>query len=356
MHVGPHKAASTYIQAFLSVHTDDLARYNVYWPYSVEENGTSVSTKGLSSFAHILISQQQDAPEFLFMKNFFQDSLRKSRNIILSAEALDMLSTSSVDILKTMLQGFDVTIVYVYRELLSHMLSHYLALNKFEHDIKFSSSIATYLTTAMDYISGILKPLPVLAVYEGAFGKNNLKIIDLIGSENNQIDIAYVVVCEIMGVGCSDKVLFAPVKLSANHGHSLVTSEAFSYYNVYVEKHSLESNAACRFCSNLLKAFKLFDAEYHKQRSAGTVLALPVLKSSLSMLIPYAENMDAELRTKYGDNMIHGNRTANLNYMRESIQVEALDFEKFLTDIYWERWMQKLYKEDLAKGSLCPCS
>jgi hypothetical protein len=33
-----------------------------------------------------------------------------------------------------MLTGFDVTVVYVYRELLSHMVSWYFEQNRFEHD------------------------------------------------------------------------------------------------------------------------------------------------------------------------------------------------------------------------------
>ena len=254
-----------------------------------------------------------------------------------------------------MLTGFEVTIVYVYRELLSHLISLHFETNRYEHNIQFSSSFATFLFKTMDQLSNIVQPLPVLALYANAFGQKSIRIIDMKGCEADQQDINKVLVCEILHVSCENSALFSPRSLRSNVAYNLISSQAFSYFNAYVERKKLISEETCRFCAGRHSAFRVFDAQYRDQLTAGTVRALPTLQSSLSMLVPYAERMDAELRAKYNKRILHSNKTANVAQMRESTRVEALDQEHFATDIYWERWMERMYVSALTQGLLCGC-
>ena len=313
--------------------------------------------KSVSEFALALENTGLDTHNVIsHMNRYFQESLILGRNIVISSEAFDGFTETSTARLKSMLDGFEVTIVYVYRELLSHLISLHFEENRYEHNIRFSSSFATFLFKTMDRLPNIVQPLPVLALYANAFGQKSIRIIDLKGCEADHQDVNKVLVCEIMNVSCENSAIFAPRTQHSNTGYNLISSQAFSYFNSYVEKQHQRNPTACSFCAGRHSAFRVFDAQYRDQLTAGTVRALPTLQSSLSMLVPYAERMDAELRAKYNKRILHSNKTANVAQMRESTRVEALDQEHFATDIYWERWMERMYVSALTQGLLCACA
>jgi hypothetical protein len=82
----------------------------------------------------------------------------------------------------------------------------------------------------------------------------------------------------------------------------------------------------------------------------------PTLASSLHLLAPYAKEVDAALRTKYGARILHGNATANYEVIDHGIAVEDLDIEEFITQAYWRDWLDKAYQWAVVEKLPCGCS
>lgn len=252
--------------------------------------------------------------------------------------------------LKEMLRGFEVTIVYVYRELLSHMVSVYFELNRFEHDIRATEPFSTYLLKNLDYINPVLEPMPLLRDYSAVFGHDNIAVIDLYGCPT---DVTYVLICELAGAMCHRPDLFVYNKhINANAKYSLVHSEVFSAFNAYVES---QRGGQCKFCRPLRDAFKVFDATLRARLAQRGAPTLPLIRSGLGMLVPNAEKIDATLRTQYGDRILHGNPAASLKAMKRRVHVESLDLATFLSSKEWAAWMRHSFAMAMSQGQICGC-
>lgn len=326
---------------------------NLYWPR--ERSGEPFSSKKTAHFAAAIRDSTNDHYHTIeTIGQFLKESLALNRNVVLSSEEFDTESVTSIHRLATMLQGFEVTIVYVYRELLSHMVSLYFELNRFEHDfVHFTEPFSAFLLKSLDYVSPILDPIPLLRDYGTVFGRNNLTIIDLAGCGGANPDITYVLVCEVAGVLCDQPELFSNADLGSNAAYSLVPAEVFSFYNTFVES---QHGGSCKHCGSLFAAYEHFAKRFKSDLTQRRTPALPLIRSHLDMLVPFAERMDTALRTQYGDRILHGNATASLLDMRQHVRVESLDIAAFLQSAEWGRWMRTTFESAKAEGRLCGCA
>jgi hypothetical protein len=227
VHIGPHKAASTYIESVLADKAHDLQKQGVYWP------SFATNAKSVSAFAASLEHGDGTKTDALkSMTTFFEDSLRLQRNIIIASETFGTQSAKAVRYLHSLLTGFEVRIVYVYRETLAHMISLYFQLNRYDNKEKtYVKSFSEFMLSEMDEgLSVILQPRVTVRKYARVFGNES---IDMAGCESAGIDLAYVVYCGIAGVLCGVKVDAADY--SSNSGFSLIATEVFSHYRALVE-------------------------------------------------------------------------------------------------------------------------
>jgi hypothetical protein len=283
------------------------------------------------------------------MTSFFEESLRLKRNIIISSEEFDQVETEGVKVLFSLLIGFDVKLVYVYREFLSHIVSMHFEMNRYEHNIQYSQPFSEFLIARMDNGGGaIVQPHETLARYGDVFGNDSLHIIDLAGSEVLHKDIAYVVYCEIAGVLCDDKsILFG----QGNTGFSLVVAQVFAHYRAYTET---QNDFKCRFCETPRHEYDFF----HQQNEAYLLAPanhLPVVTSKLGMLVPYAQLVDRDLRAAYGKYIMYGNQTANFDAMRSGVHMTQLDGTRFALTPQWIRWVRTAYDTAKNQSRLCGC-
>jgi hypothetical protein len=284
------------------------------------------------------------------MVGFVEESLRLQRNIFISSEEFGQLETEGVKVLFSILSGFEVRLVYIYREFLSHIVSHHFEENRFEHNIPYSEPFSEFLFRKMDSggWSTVLHPVEHIAHYATVFGNDSLHIIDLAGCAARRKDVAYVVYCEIAGAMCEDEsALLGP----GNVGFSLVVAELFSHYRVYTET---QRDFQCRFCETPLHEYQYFVQQY------GTFLLapankLPVLTSKLGMLVPYAEQVDRELRIAYGTHVLYGNQSANFAAMRSDVHTSQLNGASFTRSSEWTRWLRKAYRAAKTEKRLCGC-
>jgi hypothetical protein len=78
------------------------------------------------------------------VKYFLEESLAHDRSVIILTGALSSASVHVIRSLANMLTGFDVTVVYLYRELLSHTVSWSFEQNRFEDDyVNFACPFST---------------------------------------------------------------------------------------------------------------------------------------------------------------------------------------------------------------------
>jgi len=345
VHIGPHKTSSSHIQSSLFGISQELDNANFFWP--TRPDGKRIEPKGVANFAYALKGMGSHVQADLdIMDQFLEQSLQNNRSIILSSEEFDDMSPQHIASLKKHLAGFDVTIVFVYRELLSQLISLHFELNRFEHDhtVHFSTSLASYLFAVLDNLPLILRPTEILGRYSAVFGQEHIRILDLVGTSAAGKDIAHVLVCQIAGVLCGRADLFRPS--NANPSYSLIPAQVFSFYKTYIEQHQ------CSFCGTVRSEYNQFVARYNNHT---TFHAPPrIAESKLSMLRPYAQQTDVNLRSKYGPVILQANQKANFQDMWK-VHVRELDVERFVADAPWNNWIHEEYKLARAEGRLCHC-
>ena len=157
LHIGPHKTGSTTFQTYLSTHRRELAsrgiglvstplmrRHGVGpgfvapWAAALRnETGVWYRRKGITL---AMLAKEHNA---------IVAQLRRGGDLVMSCEELSILGPTAVNRVRAALRGFDVTVVAVYRDLVSRALSHAtfnhdqvgtpLTLHKVIHDPTISS-------------------------------------------------------------------------------------------------------------------------------------------------------------------------------------------------------------------------
>eukprot|EP01032_Pedospumella_encystans_P007547 gene7547-9044_t len=311
------------------------------------------NSKGLSKFACALRDDKDEhtAPTIRYMVDFLATSLQQNRNIILSTEVFVLLQLSQMERLKDMLKGFSIRIVFVYRDVLSQMVSFHFERNRFEHvEIAFSSAFSAFLLKSMDNLSVRLRPLEMLSNFSSVFGAENMRIIDLHGTTAAKKEIAHVILCQIAGVMCDRNLTDVGSNVFSNRAYNLIPTQVFSHFQAYVKK---QNGGNCTFCGRRFEEYQYFEERYANE----TVMHAPPanISTKLTLLLPYAQHIDTELREKYHDCILEGNREANLKRMAQ-VRVQELDEDLFLEDVHWYKWIRAEYQNALTGGRLCNCT
>jgi len=314
--------------------------------------------KEISSFA-LAVRGLLPSPEPVMstMDSFLQHSVKNNRNIIMSSEEFDNVNATHVATLKNHLQGFNVSIVFVYRELLAQLISLHFEMNRFEHEnfVHFSTSFSGFLFRMLDSIPLMLKPVEAVRIYADVFGVERMRVIDLLGVTAAREDVVHVLLCKVGGVLCNYKG-FPPLNANtdtqvhlSNSAYSLLPAQVFSFYKSYLER---QRNNTCKICGSVLQEYHRFSARYKEHLKEHVPPAITTTK--LSFLVPLSQQADATLRDTYGPAILYGNRTANLQAMSK-VQVFEIDPELFMMDIYWNQWIHLEYEIALADKKLCGC-
>ena len=317
----------------------------------------------------------------------FEVSRLAGRNIMISFEEFGYMDKSGVLRLKKDLNNFDVRIVHLYQDPMSHLLSLYSQLNK-------GSGLKRNKTHSMfSQIFGrlwnehllklVYHDTEVLQQYAEIFGRDKITVIDMAGSALTGHDIAYTVFCEVMGVLCDKPHLFKNSDFGRNghediimlHVNSLFTSYLSninanalsankktpirSNNNKNINTETDDGNKVCRYCTDdYAKAGRWF-----KQWYSQTLLArdaakyrIPTTVANLTMLIPYMDGLDDLMQKKFGDLILHYDQPGILASIRRNSAVDTLDIETFFHQFPWLH----MFSEALEAGKkvpelLCDC-
>ena len=205
----------------------------------------------------------------------------------------------------------------------------------------------------MEQINRVADWHTALEHYSTVFNHNSIRIIDMYGSISAGYDPAYALVCKIMGILCNEKQLFIDFQNSGttNTGSSLIYMEVFSYFNVIIKN---KNNNKCHFCLSFEETYEKIEHELQVEVSSKKLKEFPIIQTSLNMLVPLAEKKDKQIRQLYKGQIIYSNNTVNIQHMNDA-KVEMLNVEEFLSDPYWQSWMEGLFHRSLQRGLLCGC-
>lgn len=210
VHIGPHKTGTTHFQSVI-----------IKYHELIESNGYHVAFKKFKGGSLDFALRLDNITVVNEYKSFFSSLAYNKTNLLLSGEELSSLSLKKVRIVYDILKKFDVRIVFVYRDLMSKLLSQYinevgLLFVNFGREIY--PNFSQYLQSNCHSSSrGLL--VRILKKYSIVFGKKNLIGVSYNGVIAAGKDIAYVILCDIMHLFCNNNKLLMEIK-SFNRSNS----------------------------------------------------------------------------------------------------------------------------------------
>ena len=340
LHIGPHKTGTTQLQKFFLQHADKIEQEHLFWPYlysHTQDNYKTLAYVPISVRFPTSSSAQKILAKF---EHTLKSSLKQQRNIFISSENFDSLDATQTQTLKVMLSGFDVRVVFTYRDWLSQLVSWHFELEKSEVS-DYTVSFSHFLLKLMDDLPPVLRPLDVLTTYSTVFGKENITLVDYDGVAAANKDIVYVILCEVAGVLCGKTHIFDTASKS-NARRSLVPEQLFSQFEMFV----YDSIQCENFNKRSLR--ERFRQEY-KQLAAHP----PVINSTLSLLRSYAMEVDTAVRSQYEASMLYSNASATAIVREQKVYVEELDEKAFISDPYWHTWFEQVKETAVQYEELC---
>jgi len=165
LHIGPHKTGSTYIQKMLFENASRLTESGVLYP--VDE--------WIYHYGHHDAAELENIGAFANYINQLQGREAGFSSVIISSENFDRWSRDSVGLFLSSIP-MHVHVVYVHRDPLATLYSHWQEDVKFGYGNLFSDFLARHLIDPMS--SSILNPCVILDNWSQCFDKCEATIID----------------------------------------------------------------------------------------------------------------------------------------------------------------------------------
>jgi hypothetical protein len=338
VHIGTHKTGSTHIQTYLEKNWQNLEKENICIPSSTH------SAKNFAPLAALFKDLDEipdNTPEFTEI----QKCLQKKMNIVISTENFSALKKEKVVMLKNWLekasQGHEVEvkIILYYREWLNYMYSLY-----FEKQKIYLTGVTTFSEFfAMNNVTSDEFSYEVKTRnFVKAFGEENMIIVGYYGVEAAQKDIAYVFVCEVMGVYCTKATELNTGKASQENSHfDMVYLHYLYLLDIYFNAHFM------RRCV-IHSRFLFFEVAGLTKRK----IEFPTKVSHFDFYRDFAIEKDKSFQEKYKNLFLYGNHAVNVQRIND-FHVDELDVIAFYRDPKWELFMKEETVRYIQQGIIC---
>ena len=349
VHIGPHKTGTTDVQSVLGseVITHGMAKENTYYINRDIYIHPFVWAKLLD---YDWVKKHFNNTEVTAMLQAqFTQALALKRNIIISSEELSYVNIQGIKYFKDMLAGFDVTIVGVYREWTTRLVSLHNEQNEYKESdfVPFSR----YILTLDEVFYNRANPVRLFNQWMEVFGRENVIIIDYYGSQAASQTLEYILICTITNIMCEtpEIINFSANKLE-NNAESLLPQQIYSLFSYYVK--SQPEN--CLLCTG--KVFFQGFLNKNLRKKQELLSKLPTSTISLKIFFEKSTSVDKEMRKNFESNLLYSNKERNHNISHAILSSVELNTEQFLTDRYWLNWMHQHYLELYNTSKLCGCS
>jgi hypothetical protein len=192
-------------------------------------------------------------------------------------------------------------------------------------------------------------------MYAKEFGVESLVIIDYDGAIAAKKDLVQIILCEICKILCQDLSqglgpLFEREHLTmigdSNPAEShipLPLAGVISEIRVSMQKKKCKIPVASQD-----KVIKFILLMIGKQ-------TLPTMTKNLSTLF-YNETLisDDIIRKKYKNQMLYNNRNASIEAVERQVVTE-LDFDRFRSDPYWQKWTRDVTSSLVTNSTIIAC-
>lgn len=329
LHIGPPKTATSHIQGALHRLRVELGHEGYCWPV------TDGSTVHLHEIALAFIVGLPGPPAQVAL---VQNCLKSGQKMIFSTEKLSQVeSKEGFAQIRKLFAGRRIHIIAAYRESLTVTYSNY---NQ-GHRWKMQSPLpfSTFISVNYDRLYPQMHHSSLTA-FAREFGQEHMTVIDFNGVMAVHKDMAYVLICELLGVVCGMQIL--PEERS-NASEDLLPHYLFGVVS------RLGNTLQCDVVLPD-KDYRHVIARYEKEVDLE---ALPVNDVKFQGLAELARRVDTEIRSEFGDNMVYGNRTAAMSAL-DRFSLKEIDDAKFHASSRWSQWLwtevRRLQTEGLFKN------
>jgi hypothetical protein len=234
----------------------------------------------------------------------------------------------------------EVKIILYYREWLNFMYSLYFEVQK--------QSQSTGVTTFSEFFTMNNVTAEVYSFefkskrFGEVFGDENLVVVDYYGVEAAHKDIAYVFVCEILGVYCHKAAELNNGKASQENSHFNMLYLHYLYLlEIYLNTHFMRR---CVLDTNFL----YWEAGGLTARN----IQFPTIVSHFEFYRDFAIEKDKNFRETYKNRFIYSNHTANAQKI-DDFHVDELDVIAFYRDPKWQLFLGEETLRLIQQGIIC---
>ena len=355
IHVGPHKTGSTHVQGSLLALNGLIQNRTNYMQPFFDDSGF-INLKMQSFFANELHNLKTTDFRYLNqLKTFLHIAHEQHHNVLISSEELSFIPLDGASYFSNMVHNFQAKVVITFRDSLSRALSNYRQLYP-----RFALSDEVPLPDFRAYVQRILESMRIyysyiLDMYAKEFGVESLVIIDYDGAIAAKKDLVQIILCEICKILCQDLSqglgpLFEREHLTmiddSNPAEShipLPLAGVISEIRVSMQQKKCNIPVASQD-----KVIKFILLMIGKQ-------TLPTMTKNLSTLF-YNETLisDDIIRKKYKNQMLYNNRNASIEAVERQVVTE-LDFNRFRSDPYWQKWTRDVTSSLVTNSTIIAC-
>ena len=338
LHVGPPKTGSTYLQDIMEKFPKQLESQHVLMPRE-KPGGNFVK--------HFTLRHLDTALAYESHKHFINSSSygvysQYIAQVVATPGAKALLSDEDFFnaplLLKELLSGFDVTVIYVYRDELSRLLSGCNQMMKTSHDVLISScaSFIQVQHSSPHVNPGFFPEQSNLDAFKSWV--KDFKIIDMYGAMAAKQDLGHVFFCEVMGVLCN---------LTANGLEDKVqTNPAIHSEKILLLRRLFDQYAKRRGCPStphgshgayfvdetsddiMIQFFKFAKGTAYESPQDWPLITYNLYPQVLYSMEHYRNFRDSE----YGASFLYGNGTANNEASVKASQRSELNSFAMLMD------------------------
>ena len=349
VHIGPWKTGTTSLQYYVVQHKEAIRSKSYNWLGNcakahrvvvdrLREVPESVARERKSYLGKCLLTFNQ-------IDNFIRTHRQKRENVLFSSEDFSLMSSPEIESLRKFLQGYEITIIMVYRYWGIHLYSFFNQFAKtFRGSVFFDDWLALHhASTAlprpplMSTSSSLQDPdtfpasLPpslyedLLDRFGAVFGHANMRVVDYYGARVQHRQLEQIILCDVMA-SCDRRVHPTATSNPHNPSADLTAVQLVYVLQQYVRAHN---------CT-----FRVHHRRFLDKEDAGSLWEepLPVVTRTLPPeLLQISRARDRSFRAKvaalrpdmllYGDSTTNAQSTASFMYTELDSKVVA-DSEK----------------------------
>eukprot|EP01031_Cornospumella_fuschlensis_P026739 gene26739-32310_t len=326
VHIGPHLSAATHIQDVLGSRRQKLLEAGFCYPENQQEVVLAVLQGNGSTIASSAKAVNRES---------MKKCLNQNKKIIISSDLLAQIPDhDGLRRLRDVFGNMKMHIVATYREPLT------MSYNWYQEAMHNNPLITTFSRfVSHKYDASYHRSISLsLFHFSKEFGKDHMTIIDYNGVQAAKKDPAYVFLCDVMGILCSEKLPFQESKQ--------VKTFLPSYLYVFVRNHA--SSIGCKPASDeshlkLMQSYSNLDLS-----------TLPKRELDLRLFKLSAEHTDRAVRGEFNSVMLYNNPNAS-RALRANFAVTEVDEAKFYSVEPWKTWVWKEVKRGMAASMWVGC-